>query len=308
MITIGTRGSKLALYQANKLKNILENEYPDKKFEIKIIVTKGDKIQDVPLSKIGDKGLFTKELEVELIAGGIDMAVHSLKDLPTVFPQGTKLGGVLERAEPKDALITKDGRLLNQLTAEDKIATSSLRRKASLLAYNPNLQIVDIRGNVDTRLRKMDEGYCDAMVMAAAGLQRLDYGHRITQLLDTDIIIPAPGQGAIAIEIRDNDEKIGQLIDKINHPDTFITTQAERKFLQLLEGGCQIPIGCHAVLENDSMELTGFLSDLEGKIIFIERVSGSTNFGLKLAEELASIVLNKGGKAVLDDIFKSHRS
>jgi len=308
MITIGTRGSKLALYQANKLKDILTEKNPDKEFQIRVIVTKGDKIQDVPLSKIGDKGLFTKELEVELIAGGIDMAVHSLKDLPTAFPEGTMLGGVLERADARDALITKNGRTLSQLTPNDIIATSSLRRKASLLSYNPDLQIIDIRGNVDTRLRKMDEGHCDAMVMAAAGLQRSGFGNRITQLIDADVLIPAPGQGAIAIEIRDNDSKIKQLIDGVNHPDTLLTTQAERTFLRLLEGGCQIPIGCHAVLEKESMQLTGFLSDLEGKTIFIETEKGLKKDGLQMAEKLAEIVLKKGGRAVLDDIFKSHRS
>ncbi|MDA3904437.1 MAG: hydroxymethylbilane synthase [Bacteroidales bacterium] len=308
MITIGTRGSKLALYQANKLKDILTEKYSDKEFEIRVIVTKGDKIQDVPLSKIGDKGLFTKELEKELIAGGIDMAVHSLKDLPTIFPEGTMLGGVLERAESLDALISKNGKTLDQLTSKDKIATSSLRRKSSLLAYNPDYQIIDIRGNVDTRLRKMDEGHCDAMVMAAAGLQRVGYGNRITQIVDTEIIIPAPGQGAIAIEIRDNDSTIKQLIDGINHHDTFITTQAERRFLRLLEGGCQIPIGCHAILKNDTLQLTGFLSDLDGKEIFIETVTGLKNNGLQLAEELADIVLSKGGRAILDEIFRTFRS
>ncbi len=307
MIAIGTRGSKLALYQANKIKDLLQANYPDKNFEIKIIVTKGDIILDVPLSKIGDKGLFTKEIELELVNGSIDLAVHSLKDLPTVFPQGTMLGGVLERADSRDCLITKDGRTLNQLTANDKIATSSLRRKAALLAYNPEFQIVEIRGNVDTRLRKMDEGYCDAMVMAAAGIQRLGFGNRISQLLDTQIVMPAPGQGAIAVEIRDNDPFIRQLIEGINHIDTFLATQAEREFLRLLEGGCQIPIGCQAVLDNESMRLTGFLSDTEGKTVFKETVNGLKNNGLQLAEELAQIVVAKGGKAILDDIFKSQR-
>lgn len=307
MIRIGTRGSKLALYQANLLKDILSEAFPKKDFEIKIIVTKGDKIQDVPLSKIGDKGLFTKELEVEMIAGKIDMAVHSLKDLPTVFPEGTRLGGVLKRAEVRDALITKDGRTLDQLTSSDKIATSSLRRKASLLAYNPDLQVVEIRGNVDTRLRKMDEGYCDAMVMAAAGLQRLGFGDRITQLLDPDIIVPAPGQGAIAIEIRDNDPELLALIEEINHEDTMLTTQAERRYLRLLEGGCQIPIGCSSILDGDSLELKGFLADVEGTKILIENVKGAKADGMKLAEELAKVVLDKGGRQILDDLFKEYR-
>ncbi len=307
MIRIGTRGSKLALYQANLLKDILSESFPQEEFEIKIIVTKGDKITDVPLSKIGDKGLFTKAIEIEMIAGKVDMAVHSLKDLPTVFPEGTRLAGVLKRAEVRDALITKDGRTLDQLTGNDKIATSSLRRKASLLAYNPNLNVVEIRGNVDTRLRKMDEGYCDAMVMAAAGLQRVGYGDRITQLLDPDLIVPAPGQGAIAIEIRDNDPEILAMIQVINHPDTMLTTQAERRFLRLLEGGCQIPIGCSSTLDGDSLELKGFLANVEGTKILVEHVKGSKADGMKLAEELANVVLEKGGRQILDDLFKEYR-
>lgn len=308
MITIGTRGSKLAMYQANKLKDTLTEKYPDKKFEIKIIVTKGDKIQDVPLSKIGDKGLFTKELEIELIAGGIDMAVHSLKDLPTVFPEGTMLGGVLERADSRDAFLSKDGRTLEQMTSKDRIATSSLRRRASLMAYNPALQIVEIRGNVDTRLRKMDEGYCDAMIMAAAGLQRLGYGNRITQLIEPNIVIPAPGQGAIAIETRNNDPEILKIIQGINNEDTFISTEAERRFLRLLEGGCQIPIGCTSVLDEETIQLTGFLADVNGKEVIIESVKGAKKDGLKVAEELAEKVLGKGGRKILDDLFKTYRT
>ena len=308
MIKIGTRGSKLALYQAKLVRKMLSECYPDKDFEIVVITTKGDKILDVPLSKIGDKGLFTKEIEIELLAGRIDLAVHSLKDLPTVFPEGTRLGGVLKRGESRDALITKDGRTLDQLTSKDRIATSSLRRKSSLLAYNPEFQVIEIRGNVDSRIKKMENGYCEAMVMAAAGIQRLGFGDRISQLLDEKVIIPAPGQGAIAVEIRDNDIELLQIIDKISDKETLLSTMAEREFLRLLEGGCQIPIGCSSVLEGDSFQLTGFLSDLNGKTVLIETVSGDKKDSLLLAQQLANIVLEKGGRGILNEIFKISRS
>ena len=248
-VRIGTRGSKLALYQAFRVKEELEAQFPAKNLEIVIIKTKGDKILDVALSKIGDKGLFTKELEVALFANEIDMAVHSLKDLPTTFPEGTKLGAVLKRGETRDAFVSVDGRKLHEMTAEDVVATSSLRRKAQLLKKYPTLKIVDIRGNVNTRIRKMQEGYCSAMVMAAAGLQRLDMGEHITEIIDLDEMIPACGQGAIAIEIKDNDPDIENIISAINDRETLITTNAERAFLKTLEGGCQIPVGSHSKVE-----------------------------------------------------------
>ena len=301
-IRIGTRGSKLALYQAYRVKDELEQKFPEKHFEIVVIKTKGDKILDVPLSKIGDKGLFTKELEVAMFNNEIDMAVHSLKDLPTIFPEGTKLGAVLERGTVNDALVSKDHLNLSELTSEHTIATSSLRRKAQLLRLNPNFNIVEIRGNVNTRIRKMNEGYCDAMIMAGAGLQRLEMDEAITEILNTETMIPACGQGAIAIEIKDNDPEIEAIISQINHKETMITSSAERVFLNTLEGGCQIPVGSTCKIEGDQVKITGFIASIDGSKFLKETVSAPVKNANELAKELANKLFNAGGKEILDAI------
>ena len=301
-VRIGTRGSKLALYQAFRVKEELEAQFPAKNLEIVIIKTKGDKILDVALSKIGDKGLFTKELEVALFDNEIDIAVHSLKDLPTTFPEGTKLGAVLKRGETRDAFVSVDGRKLHEMTSEDVVATSSLRRKAQLLRKYPNLKIVDIRGNVNTRIRKMQEGYCSAMVMAAAGLQRLDMGEHITEIIDLDEMIPACGQGAIAIEIKDNDPDIENIISAINDRETLITTNAERAFLKTLEGGCQIPVGSHSKVEGDTFTITGFISSIDGLNFMKETAQGKVDDAEQLSIEIAKKIYDRGGKQILDQV------
>ena len=219
-IRIGTRGSQLALYQAKKVKATLECIYPELQVELKIIKTKGDKILDVALSKIGDKGLFTKEIEVELLDNTVDIAVHSLKDLPTRLPDGLKLGAVLERGEFRDAFVSRNGKKLADLKPGDVVATSSLRRIAGLLKINNQIVIKDIRGNVNSRLQKMEDGYCDAMIMAAAGLQRLGLERYITEVIDPEVVMPAVSQGAIAIETRENDPEVDELMAKVNHTDT----------------------------------------------------------------------------------------
>nr|WP_319273012.1 hydroxymethylbilane synthase [uncultured Draconibacterium sp.] len=302
IIRIGTRGSKLALYQAYRVKDELEQKFPEKQFEIVVIKTKGDKILDVPLSKIGDKGLFTKELEVAMFNNEIDMAVHSLKDLPTIFPEGTKLGAVLERGTVNDALVSKDHLKLSELTSEHTIATSSLRRKAQLLRLNPDFNIVEIRGNVNTRIRKMNEGYCDAMIMAGAGLQRLEMDEAITEILDPETMIPACGQGAIAIEIKDNDPEIEAIIAQINHKETMITSSAERVFLNTLEGGCQIPVGSTCKIEGDQVKFTGFVASIDGSEFLKETVSGPVENSNEIAKNLANKLFNAGGKEILDAI------
>lgn len=301
-IKIATRGSKLALYQANKVKEELETKIPGKSFEIKIIKTKGDKILDVALSKIGDKGLFTKELETSLLAGKTDLAVHSLKDIPTELPQGLMLGGVLERAEFCDALVSKNGKKLHQLDETDVIATSSLRRKAQLLHINPKLKIVDIRGNVDTRLQKMNDGYCTAMIMASAGLQRLGYHSAITEIIDPESVIPAVSQGAIAIEIRDNDPVVKSLIDQINHAPTLLAVQAERVFLRALEGGCQVPIGCYSSVTGNKYKITGFVSDLDGSKMLKGSMEGNLSEAQEIAKSLADDFCRKGALEIIQKI------
>jgi len=301
-VRIGTRGSQLALYQAHAVREALESTYPGLPVEIKIIHTKGDKILDVALSKIGDKGLFTKEIEMAMVAGEIDLAVHSLKDLPTSLPEGLKLAAVLERAEYRDALVSLSGKKLNELTPDDILATSSLRRRASLLRYNPEFQIIDIRGNVNTRLRKMEEGYCDVMIMAAAGLQRIGLDEYITEILEPDQLMPPPSQGIIAIETKEDDSYINELMAGINHHETWLAGIAERAFLRTLEGGCQVPVGCYTHRLNGQMTITGFVSSVDGVEYLKDSLTGSDADGEQLGIRLATTLIEKGGKEILQNI------
>ncbi len=303
-LKIGTRGSQLALYQAELTKSNLIEIFPELKVEIVVIQTKGDKILDVSLSKIGDKGLFTKELENALLEEKIDIAVHSLKDLPTNLPAGLKLGAVLQRGEFRDALVSKDGRLLEELNANDVIATSSLRRKASLLRYNKNFQIIDIRGNVNTRIRKMEEGYCDAMIMAAAGLQRLGLNKYITQIINPEVIIPAVSQGIIAIESRLNDAITNEYLKSLNHTETWIAGEAERGFLHAIEGGCQVPVGCFSKTTGDHLFLKGFVASMDGMVYLLETESGSITNPKAAGEKLAERLLARGAAKIMEEIRK----
>jgi hydroxymethylbilane synthase len=299
---IASRGSKLALYQTRKVKEELEERFPEKTFEISIVKTRGDRIQDVALSKIGDKGLFTKELEVMLLGKSADVAVHSLKDMPTELPDGLMLGGVLARAEVRDALISVHGKKLTELDETDLIATSSLRRKAQLLHFNRRLRIAEIRGNVDTRLQKMNEGYCTAMIMAGAGLQRLGYGNRITEIIHTDIMLPAAGQGAIAIEIRRDDPELLSMIQAINHEPTLVAVTAERIFLRALEGGCQIPVGCYSTITDNTFRITGFVSGLDGEKMIRDTLEGPVYKAGDTALELAGRFLDQGARDIIEQI------
>lgn len=303
-IKIGTRGSQLALYQANLTKKYLLEKFPATSVEIVIIKTKGDKILDVALSKIGDKGLFTKELETALLENEVDIAVHSLKDLPTTLPEGLKLGAVLKRGEFRDALVSKDGRKFTELTEKDIIATSSLRRQAGLMRQNKNFKIVDIRGNVETRLRKMEDGYCDAMIMAAAGLQRLNLEKYITEIIDPEVIIPATSQGVIAIESRKNDDRIDSFLKEINHPQTWSAIEAERGFLRKIEGGCQVPVGCYTNIEGEKITITGFVAAIDGSEYLSDTESGNIKNGKSTGEKLAEKLIAKGASRILSEIRK----
>lgn len=305
-IIIGTRGSQLAMYQAHRVRDELIKHYPTKKIDIRIIQTKGDIILDVALSKIGDKGLFTKELEVELLNGNIDVAVHSLKDLPTVFPEGLALGGVLERGEFRDALVHRDGKKFSELGPDDVLATSSLRRRAQILKHYPNMTIVDIRGNVNTRLRKMENGHCTAMIMAAAGLQRLGMEDRISEILDHEDFIPAVSQGAIAMEIRKDDEATEKALAAIIHQPTLLAVNAERTFLRMLEGGCQVPIGCYSRMEENRFRIKGFVSSLDATQMLVDERSGNIDESIVLAEQLAQSLIDKGSVEILNEIRRSN--
>jgi hydroxymethylbilane synthase len=307
-IIIGTRGSQLALYQAKKVKATLENIFPELQVELKIIKTKGDKILDVALSKIGDKGLFTKEIENELIDGTVDLAVHSLKDLPTKLPDGLKLGAVLERGEYRDALVSLKGKKIADLKPGDVVATSSLRRIAGLLKINDQIVIKDIRGNVNSRLKKMEEGYCDAMIMAAAGLQRLGLEKYITEIIDPEVVMPAVSQGAIAIETRLNDPEVDLLMERLNHKETWNTITAERAFLAHLEGGCQVPLGCFSKVENGILNMGGFVASVDGKKYLREDVSEDITKGAEIGVILAEKLLKRGAGEILNEIKSTNNT
>ncbi|MBN2616635.1 MAG: hydroxymethylbilane synthase [Bacteroidales bacterium] len=304
-VKIGTRGSKLALYQANLTKQTLEEKYPDLNFELVIIQTKGDQRLDVSLSKVGDKGFFTKEIERALLDGDIHLAVHSMKDLPTEFPEGLKLGAVLPRGEVRDALVSNDKRKLSELTEEDIIATSSTRRKAQLLKINPNFKIVDIRGNVDTRLKKWQSGYCTAMIMAGAGLTRLGYDEHISELLDPMDMPPAPAQGIIAIEIRDGDVETEKLLQAINDKNTWAMAKTEHTFLAALGGGCQVPIACFSEINEGQYKLTGTVLSPDGKKHVSGSLEGSIEQSEVSAKTLANVFMKKGAFKILEDFDDS---
>lgn len=300
-ITIATRGSNLAMVQANSVKAALEENLPDTNVEIKVIKTTGDRIQDVALSKIGDKGLFTKELEVAMENGEADLAVHSLKDLPTEFPPGLKLGGVLPRHKVEDALVARENVTLKDLPKGAIVATSSLRRKAMLLHLRPDLEVIDIRGNVETRLRKLDNGHCDATIMAAAGLIRAGHEDRITELLDPEYFLPAVSQGIIAMEIREGDEEMEAVMQEVTDLPAMQSALAERKFLHTLQGGCQVPIGCYTKW-TDKFVITGFVASVDGKQFIRRTMHGSAKQAIEIAEDLAGDLLALGGGEILRKI------
>ncbi|MBS4027481.1 MAG: hydroxymethylbilane synthase [Ignavibacteriales bacterium] len=303
-IVIGTRGSKLAVWQTEFVKSQLEKYFPEIIFEINIIKTTGDKILDSPLSQIGDKALFTKELENALLKKEIDFAVHSLKDLPTQLPNGLTLASVLEREKPNDVLISKNNLKLSELPKNAIAATGSLRRTSQLLHYRNDLQIIDLRGNVDTRFKKFDESSWTAMLLAYAGVKRMNYENRIAEIISTDILLPAVGQAAIGIETRIDDTQTIEVVMKLNHNETEICVKAERAFLRRLEGGCQIPIGANVHLVNDKLFLDGLIASLNGKILLRDSVNGKIEEAESLGISLAETLLAKGGNKILDEIRK----
>jgi len=303
IITIGTRKSLLALWQSNYIKDCLEKQYPDCEVRLQKIVTKGDKILDVPLSKIGGKGLFTKEIETALLEGEVDLAVHSLKDMPTKLPDGLCLTAITRRAVVGDAFVSNKYRTFAEMPAGAVLGTSSLRRKAQLLARRPDLDIRDLRGNVDTRLRKLDDGQYDAIILAAAGLTRLGYADRIRETLPCEFCIPAVGQGALAIECRSDNTEVRNLLEFLNHPETKSCTDAERAFLGLVEGGCQVPIGVHADIANDTMHITAIIASLDGSTLIRDEINGNPADAIVLGKTLGNRMLEKGGREILDAIL-----
>jgi hydroxymethylbilane synthase len=302
---IGTRGSMLALEQTDQVMSALKTRFPDLELQRVIIKTRGDRILDSPLSKIGGKGIFIREIEEALHRKEIDLAVHSLKDLPTELPEGLALGGVLKRGDPRDALVSRNGHRLQNLGRGDTVATSSLRRRAQVLHLQPDVGIVDIRGNVDTRLRKMESGHSTAIILAASGLHRAGLADKITEYLDPALFLPAAGQGIIALEIRRGDMRTEARLEKICDPFSLRAGMAERNFLRLLEGGCQIPIGSLCTLNDADCTIQGLLSDLQGVRVIRKRLSGPAADSLGLSERLAMDILNEGGEEILHEL-RSH--
>ncbi len=298
-LRIGTRKSKLALWQANYVKERLESR--GYSVELVLITTTGDKILDAPLAKIGGKGLFVKEIEEALLRGDIDLAVHSLKDVPMVLPEGLILGAITEREEPFDVLISRDGRGLQELPEGAKVGTSSLRRQVQIKRKRPDLRVETLRGNVDTRLRKLEEGLYDAIVLAYAGVKRMGFEERVSQVLED--FIPAVGQGSLAIEIRQEDKRVYEAIAFLDHRESRIRAECERAFLRELQGGCQVPIGAYAWLEGEKLKLKAFISDLEGKR-FLEGVEeGDLHQAEQVGKKLARRLLEEGGKAILEEVY-----
>lgn len=307
-IRIGSRKSQLALVQTHWVQEQLQLRFPDRTFEVETMATQGDKILDVALAKIGDKGLFTKELEVGMLQHEIDLAVHSLKDLPTQLPNGLVLGVVTERENPADGLVVHakhQDKQIDTLPDGAIVGTSSLRRLAQLRHHFPHLAFKDIRGNLNTRLSKLDAGEYDAIILAVAGLQRLGMSDRIHQVLPAEVSLHAVGQGALGIECRADDTEVLSLLKAIEHVPTRDRALAERAFLRELEGGCQVPIGVNTQLDGETLTLTGIVISVDGKKLVKDTVTGAANEAEQVGIELAQRLRQQGAQEILEEIFKA---
>ena len=303
-IIIGSRGSQLALWQANWVKSQLENLHGNADISIRVITTSGDKIKDVPLSKIGGKGLFVKEIEEALLAKEIDLAVHSMKDVPIEIPSQLEISIITKRENPLDAQISKNGKKLADLPQGATIGTSSLRRSSQLLNYRNDFKIHPLRGNVDTRLKKVEEGKYDAILLASAGLNRLGWSNRITEEISHEIIIPAMGQGALGIETRLGDSKTYNFISSLNHEQTNYEVSAERALVGKLDGGCQVPIGAYAKTEDNLITLKGLVSSLDGKIIHKSEIVGPIDDAINIGQDLGEELLKMGANEILEKLIQ----
>ncbi len=302
-VKIGTRKSLLALAQSNWIKGQIEEENPGTDVELLKIITKGDKILDVPLAKVGGKGLFVKELEEAMLSGEADIAVHSMKDVPAELPAGLTLGLITRREDPRDAFVSNKYNSLAELPIGARIGTSSLRRRAQLAGLRPDLVIDDLRGNLDTRLRKLDEGLYDAIILAAAGLNRLKLAKRITSLFEPAEMLPAVGQGAVGIEMRAADKELRAGLGFLDHRDTTVAVTAERAFLLTLEGGCQVPIAGHCQVDGDNITLQGLVASVDGKKVLKKTINGLASEAESLGKKLAHELLDMGARAILEEVY-----
>ncbi len=309
-LRIGSRGSDLALWQSTWVRDQLAHRFGDLTVSIGIIKTTGDRVLDTPLSDIGDKGLFTKELEHALLDGTIDLAVHSLKDLPTELPEGLTIGSITEREDVRDVFIPHPSNPVKTLSGQPegtKIATGSLRRRSQLLNMYPGLTVVDLRGNLNTRFRKLDESDWGGMILASAGVRRLGLENRVGEYLSLEEMLPAVGQGALAIELRSNDEVTREIVGTLNHLNTMAATLAERSLLRKLEGGCQVPIGAHAHVNQQSqlLSLNALVASLDGTSMVRGKHQGNAERANEIGSELATMLLNAGAGKILEGIRAS---
>ena len=302
-IRIGTRGSQLALYQANWVKDRLTEVHPHLHVTLMKIKTTGDKIQDAPLAKIGGKGLFVKEIEEALIQRKIDLAVHSIKDVPTEFPEGLHLAAITKREDPRDVFISKDGTLLKDLPRGAKIGTSSLRRQAQLLHFRGDFEMIPLRGNLDTRIRKLKTMDLDGVVLALAGVKRLNLEKNITEILPTEISLPAVGQGALGIETRIGDQETEGYLQFLNDPESSVAVSAERAFLKKLEGGCQVPIAAFGRMEGGTLFIDGLVGRTDGKKLIRHRLEGPPREAEAMGTRLAEILLESGAGEILEEVY-----
>ncbi|MBN2419925.1 MAG: hydroxymethylbilane synthase [Deltaproteobacteria bacterium] len=303
ILKIGTRGSKLALAQSKMIGELIRKRHPGIDVELVIIKTKGDKIIDSPLSKIGGKGLFVKEIEEALLENRVDIAVHSIKDVPAELPHDLSIPFFPEREDPSDAFLSVKYERLNDLPEGSKVGTGSLRRSSQLLNKRPDIEIVPIRGNVDTRIKKLESGELDAILLAAAGLNRLGLSSKIKQLLSPLDFIPAVGQGALGLEVRTGDAECNKILEFLNHRETTLAVRAERAFLNRLEGGCQVPLGAHAFIEGDKIVIHGMVSELDGSRIIRDSLTGSCEQPEIAGETIAARLLSMGADKILAEIY-----
>ncbi|MBW1741132.1 MAG: hydroxymethylbilane synthase [Deltaproteobacteria bacterium] len=303
IIRIGTRGSPLAVWQAEWVRSRLLALHPQYESELVKIKTKGDKITDVPLAQVGGKGLFVKEIETALLEGRIDLAVHSMKDMPAEIPPGLCIGTVPERENPLDVLISRNGHSFEDLPNGARLGSSSLRRGAQVRHVRPDITVHPLRGNLETRIRKLETEGLDAIIVAAAGVKRLGLEACITEYLPEAIILPAIGQGALAIEVREDDESTQRLIAPMDHRETRLAVESERAFLGRLEGGCQVPIAARAKVVGDELEITGLVAEVDGSVLLREAITGPVDQHKKLGVELANQLLERGGRKILEDIL-----
>lgn len=304
-IIIGTRGSPLALWQANWIKGQLEELHKDIAVDLRVIKTSGDKIQDVPLAKVGGKGLFTKEIEESLLKYESDIAIHSMKDVPIKLPPGLAISVVTQREDPHDALISKNNVKLADLPQGAKVGTGSFRRTTQLLNYRPDLEVIPMRGNLETRLKKLETEGLDAIILAAAGLNRMGMADKITEIIPAEIMLPGGGQGAVGIESRSEDMAIMSMIFDLDDEDTHTAVNAERAFLTRLQGGCQVPIGVYATVQNETIHIRGLVGSLDGKTLLKVEKTGPTEAPELLGDDLGLEILKMGADKILAEVYNN---